>query len=61
MYAKNTTYNGITMEYGHPLTTWVVEYVELPIHKMNIVLRKECLLAPVENFATLVPSLTFVL
>ena len=27
---------GVTMEYGHPLTTWVVEHVELPIGKMNM-------------------------
>ena len=32
---------GVTMEYGHPLTTWVVEHVELPIGKMNTQLRKE--------------------
>ena len=36
---------GVTMEYGHPLTTWVMEHVELPIGKMNTPSREEFPLA----------------
>ena len=32
---------GVTIEYGHPLTTWVVEHVELAIGKTTISLRNE--------------------
>ena len=30
---------GVTMEYGHPLTTWLVDHVQLPIGKANTPLR----------------------
>ena len=45
---------GVTMEYGHPLTTQVVEHVELPIGKTNTPLRKELKLAPIKKIATVV-------
>ena len=32
---------GVTMECGHPLTTRVVEHVELPIGKTNTPPKKE--------------------
>ena len=48
------------MEYGHPLTQWVVEHVELPIGKTNTRLRKEFPLAPIKKIGILVPPLTFI-
>ena len=51
---------GVTMEYGHPLTTWVVvEHVELSIGKTNTSLRKEFPLTPIKKIATLVLPSTF--
>ena len=44
---------GVTIKYGHPLTTWVVEHIDLQIGKMNTPLRKEVPLAPIEIIATL--------
>ena len=44
----------VTMEYGHSLTTWVVENVELPIDKIDSPLRKEFPLAPIKKIITLV-------
>ena len=51
---------GVTIEYGHPLTTWVLEHVELPIGKTNTPLRKEFSLAPIKKIVTLVLPSTFV-
>ena len=45
---------GFTMEYGHPLTTWVVEHIELPIGKTNTPSRKDFPLTPIKKFATLI-------
>ena len=50
---------GVTMEYGHPLTTWVVENVELPIGKTNTPQMKEVPLAPMKKIVTLVLPSTF--
>ena len=49
---------GVTMEYGHPLTTRVVEHVEVPIGKTNTPLRKEFPLAPIKKIAINSLSLT---
>ena len=35
MCVKNTTLMGVTMDYGHPLTTWVVEQLILVIGKTS--------------------------
>ena len=51
---------GVTIVYGHSLTTWVVEHVDLPIGKTNIPLRKEFPLAPIKRIVTLVLRSTFV-
>ena len=51
---------GVTMEYGHPLTTWVVENVELPIGKTNTPQMKEVPLAPMKKIVTLVLPSTIV-
>ena len=47
---------GVTIEYGHQLTTWVVEHVELPIGKTNTPLRKEFPLAPINLSLSLIPA-----
>ena len=60
MCVKTLLTIGVMMEYGHPLTIWVVEHVELPIGKTNTPLRKEFPLAPVKKIVTLVLSSTFV-
>ena len=43
---------GITMECGHPPTTWVMEHVELPIGKTNTPPRKEIIIALINKIAT---------
>ena len=45
---------GVTIEYGHPLTTWVMEHVELLIGKTNTPLRKELPIAQIKKIVTLV-------
>ena len=47
----------VTKEYGYPLSTWVVEHVELPIGKMNTPMKKEFPLTPIKKFAILVDML----
>ena len=51
---------GIILEYNHPLTIWVVEYVEMPLGKLNTPLMKTVPLAPIKKIATLVLPSTFV-
>ena len=51
---------GVTIEYGHPLTQWVVEHVELSIDKINTRLRKEFPFAPIKKIVTIVLPSTFV-
>ena len=51
---------GVTIEYRHPLTTWVMEHLELPIGKTNIPKRKEFPLAPIKKIVTLVLPSIFV-
>ena len=50
---------GVTIEYGHPLTRWIVEHVEMPIDKTNTPLRNEFHLAPIKKIVTLVFPSTF--
>ena len=50
----------VTIEYSHPLSTWVLEHVELPIGKTNTPIRKEFPFAPVKKIATLVLPSTFI-
>ena len=52
MCVKTLLTIGVMMEYGHPLTIWVVEHVELPIGKTNTPLRKEFPLAPIKKIVT---------
>ena len=59
MCVKTLLTNDVTIEYGHPLTTWVVEYVALSIGKTNTPLRKEFPVAPLKKIATLVLCSTF--
>ena len=40
MCVRNTIYHNVTMKYGPPLITPIVECVELPIGKMNTAPRK---------------------
>ena len=51
---------GVTMECGHPLTTWVVELVELPIGKIDIPPRKDFPIVSIKKIATLVFPSTFI-
>ena len=50
---------GVMTEYDHPLTTRVVEHIELPTGKTNTPPRKEFSLALIKKIATLVLPLTF--
>ena len=46
------------MEYGHPLASWVVEHVELPIGKTNTPLREKNPFVLIKKSVTLVlPSI----
>ena len=51
---------GVTMKYGPPLTTCVVEHVELQIGKLNIRPRKDFPLSPIKKIITLVLASSFV-